>query len=66
MPWWQIIAILIAVGVVVGLALGLLSASLGFPTEIAARMEARDRPFGQTARQRSGLLLSFRCLVRAT
>jgi membrane associated rhomboid family serine protease len=36
MPWWQIIAILIAVGVVVGLALGLLSASPGFPTSWSA------------------------------
>ena len=36
MPWWQIIAILIAVGVVVGPALGLLSAALGFPTSWSA------------------------------
>ncbi|MFY9917712.1 MAG: hypothetical protein WAL26_04855 [Mycobacterium sp.] len=36
MPWWQIVAILIAVGVVAGLAIGLLSAALGFSTSWSA------------------------------
>ena len=36
MPWWQIIAILIGVGVVVGLAIGLLGAALGFSTSWGA------------------------------
>jgi len=32
MPWWQIIAILVALGMVVGVAIGLLGAAFGFAT----------------------------------
>jgi hypothetical protein len=31
MPWWQIVAILVAFAVVTGLIVGLLAAVLGFP-----------------------------------
>ena len=36
MPWWQIIAILVVVGLVVGVALGLLAEAPGYSTSRSA------------------------------